>query len=44
MAIESLVALGLAVAYLGAIAWYSTRHRAEDLNDSHGRKNHCAGK
>lgn len=30
MAIESMVALALAVALLAGIAWYANRHRAED--------------
>lgn len=30
MAIESLVALGLATAVLAGIAWYDSRHRSED--------------
>ena len=35
MAIESLVALGLVVVFLGGIAWYSTKHRAEDHKEHH---------
>jgi len=30
MAVESLVALGLATAFLVGIAWYASRHREED--------------
>lgn len=30
MAVESLVALGLATAFLVGLAWYANRHRAED--------------
>ncbi len=30
MAIESMVVLALAVALLGGIAWYASKHREED--------------
>lgn len=30
MAIESLVALGLATAFLAWVSWYASHHRAED--------------
>lgn len=32
MAIESIVALGLATAFLGGLSWYASHHRAEDKN------------
>lgn len=33
MAMESLLALGLATAFLVGLAWYATNHRAEDKKD-----------
>lgn len=32
MAIESIVALGLASAFLAWVSWYASHHRAEDKN------------
>lgn len=38
MAIESLLALGLATAFLVGLAWYATTHRAEDKKDKGHRR------
>lgn len=35
MAIESMVALGLATAFLVGLAWYASEHRAEDKGKHH---------
>jgi len=34
VAIESMVVLGMAVAFLVGIAWYASRHRAEDATSA----------
>jgi hypothetical protein len=38
MALESLIALGLATAFLAGLAWYATRHRAEDKRHGSARR------
>lgn len=35
MAIESMVGLGLATAFLAGLAWYASRHRSEDEDKHH---------
>ena len=35
MAVESLVVLGLATAFLVGLAWYASNHRAEDKKQDH---------
>lgn len=37
MAIESMVVLALAVALMVGLAWYASKHRAEDKRDSPGK-------
>lgn len=41
MAVESLVALGLATAFLVGIAWYASKHRAEDKGKEKGKHHHA---
>lgn len=41
MAIESMVALVLAVAFLAGLAWYADRHRAEDKKKGEGKHRHA---
>lgn len=38
MAIESMVVLGLATAFLVGIAWYASRHRAEDATSANDHR------
>lgn len=38
MAIESLVALGLAKAFLVGFGWYANRHRADEKRPDNDRK------
>lgn len=38
MAIESMVALALATALLVGLAWYASKHRADDKKDHHPGK------
>jgi len=35
MAIESMVVLGLATAFLFGLAWYASSHRSEDKDKHH---------
>lgn len=41
MAVESLVALGLATVFLVGIAWYASKHREEDKGKGQSKHHHA---